>query len=161
MFGMSDRKSENKVYAVEVGDTKIADIKAVDRIDKMVARASDEDPEKQVVSESVISAGSHVKGVLKSPAALICMGEMEGEVEAKRFTLGEGGGFNGKLDCECIVTDGRMNGEILGREISAGKTARLEGEVRCSTLEMQLGGVLNGEMRIGEFLPDKPADNSV
>ena len=105
--------------------------------------------EQNVIEPSVLSKGVVIKGIIESPGALHFQCHIEGEVNAPQITVGKHGNIKGKVACDSLTLDGFIDGTIVCTELKAGNTARLEGSIKCATLNLALGGSINGKIDIG------------
>ena len=105
--------------------------------------------EQNVIEPSVLSKGVVIKGIIESPGALHFQCHIEGEVNAPQITVGKHGNIRGKVACDSLTLDGFIDGNIICTELKAGNTAQLEGSIKCSTLNLALGGSINGRIEIG------------
>ncbi|NDY82104.1 polymer-forming cytoskeletal protein [Orrella sp. NBD-18] len=105
--------------------------------------------EQNIVEPSVLSKGVVIKGVIESPGALHFQCHIEGEVNAPQITVGRHGNIKGRVDCDSLTLDGFIDGTIVCTELKAGNTAHLEGSIKCATLNLALGGSINGKIDIG------------
>ena len=104
--------------------------------------------EQNVIEPSVLSKGVVIKGIIESPGALHFQCHIEGEVNAPQITVGRHGNIKGRVECDSLTLDGFIDGTIVCTELKAGNTAHLEGSIKCATLNLSLGGSINGKIDI-------------
>ena len=100
--------------------------------------------------ESVIAHGVEIKGDIISQGSLRIDGGVVGKLNIKGdVILGEKGRIKGEVKVDNLIVAGRVEGNVVasGRfEITA--NGYFKGEVTCSILTIEEGGILDGSSRM-------------
>ncbi len=108
---------------------------------------------RQPATRSVIGAGMRVQGPCTFSDGLQIDGEVLGDVTAEGgqssvLVIGEGGSVQGAISADHVVIGGTVVGPVLARELlELQSKARVQGDVRYKTLEMQQGAVIAGQLQ--------------
>ena len=108
---------------------------------------------RQPATRSVIGAGMRVQGPCTFSDGLHIDGEVLGDVAAEGgqpslLVIGEGGSVQGSISADHVVIGGSVVGPVLARELlELQSKARVQGDVRYKTLEMQQGAVIAGQLQ--------------
>ena len=108
---------------------------------------------RQPATRSVIGAGMRVQGPCTFSDGLQIDGELLGYVTAEGgqpsvLVIGEGGSVEGAISADHVVIGGSVVGPVLARELlELQSRARVQGDVRYKTLEMQQGAVIAGQLQ--------------
>ena len=108
---------------------------------------------RQPATRSVIGAGMRVLGPCTFSDGLQIDGEVLGDVAAEGgqpslLVIGEGGSVQGAISADHVVIGGSVVGPVLARELlELQSKARVQGDVRYKTLEMQQGAVIAGQLQ--------------
>ena len=108
---------------------------------------------RQPATRSVIGAGMRVQGPCTFSDGLQIDGEVLGDVAAEGsqpslLVIGEGGSVQGAISADHVVIGGTVVGPVLARELlELQSKARVQGDVRYKTLEMQQGAVIAGQLQ--------------
>jgi len=108
---------------------------------------------RQPATRSVIGAGMRVQGPCTFSDGLQIDGEVLGDVTAEGgqpsvLVIGEGGSVQGAISADHVVIGGSVVGPVLARELlELQSKARVQGDVRYKTLEMQQGAVIAGQLQ--------------
>ena len=87
---------------------------------------------------------------LKVVGNLICSGDVqidgavEGDVESRTVTIGEGAKVKGGTSGETVIISGEINGAVRGTTVRIARSARVTGDVTYKSLSIEEGAVLNG-----------------
>lgn len=102
--------------------------------------------------ESIISNGVEVKGELNSKGSIRIDGYMDGKINVQGdVILGEKGHIKGEIKSENMILAGRVEGNVNTKgklEITA--TGLLLGDVSCSILTIEEGGILDGNSKMAK-----------
>jgi len=108
--------------------------------------------------ESIIAQGVEIKGDIISQGSLRIDGAVEGKLNIKGdVVLGEKGRIKGEVKVDNLIVAGRVEGNVVasGRfEISA--NGYMKGDVTCSIMTIEEGGVLDGSSRMVGGHTSKP-----
>ena len=108
---------------------------------------------RQPATRSVIGVGMRVQGPCTFSDGLQIDGEVLGDVTAEGgqpsvLVIGEGGSVQGAISADHVVIGGTVVGPVLARELlELQSKARVQGDVRYKTLEMQQGAVIAGQLQ--------------
>ncbi|HEY3732168.1 MAG TPA: polymer-forming cytoskeletal protein [Steroidobacteraceae bacterium] len=106
----------------------------VGRIDTLIGRTA------SVEGDIDFAGGLHVDGrILGSVRAT--------DAAAASLSVSEHGVIEGSVEAPNIVVNGRVNGDIFGRErVVLGGKARVRGNVHYGVIEMALGAEISGKL---------------
>lgn len=102
---------------------------------------------------STIAAGMRVTGDCTFQEGLQIDGTVQGDVTAEGgapsvLVIGESGSVEGAISADHVVIGGSVVGPVLARELlELQAKARIQGDVRYKTLEMQQGAVIAGQLQ--------------
>ena len=108
---------------------------------------------RQAATRSVIGAGMRVQGPCSFQGELTVDGSVVGDVQAEPgqpsvLIVGEGGSIQGAISADQVVIGGTVVGPVLARELLELQSgARVQGDVRYKSLEMQQGAVIAGQLQ--------------
>ncbi|MDR2153634.1 MAG: polymer-forming cytoskeletal protein [Burkholderiaceae bacterium] len=112
---------------------------------------------------SVIGAGMQVNGDCVFEGSLEIDGAVLGDVTGQgdhptALMIGESGRVTGALRADRVVIAGAVAGPVLAHELLELRAgARVQGDVRYKTLEMQQGAVIAGQLQPQMTPPAVPA----
>ena len=102
-----------------------------------------------------VAAGVVISGAIEGDTNLHVHGRVMGKVEVGGdLVVDEGGVIDGAVRADSAVVRGWVNGPITARTVRLGSTARIDGDISCSSLEIQPGARLRGHCSSHE----EPAD---
>jgi cytoskeletal protein CcmA (bactofilin family) len=108
---------------------------------------------KQSTVRSAIGTGMQVTGDCVFEGSLELDGTVLGDVTGQgtqptALTIGESGSVTGAISADHVVIAGTVTGPVLARELlELHANARVQGDVRYKTLEMQQGAVIAGQLQ--------------
>ena len=98
-----------------------------------------------------ITRESRFSGQLKFSGTLVIEGEVEGELEATRVIIREGGIASARILGDSITISGKVNGDVVARRaLEMTSTGRLQGDVTAPEMKLHPGSVVKGRCSIGE-----------
>ncbi|MDO5606927.1 MAG: polymer-forming cytoskeletal protein [Capnocytophaga sp.] len=99
-----------------------------------------------------IVAETKFKGEVVSKSDFRIDGELEGEIQtAGRLVIGRNGVIRGKVICENADVEGRVEGNILVKNVLTLKsTAYIEGDVEVGKLSIEPGAIFNVACKMGQ-----------
>lgn len=105
-------------------------------------------------TRSVIGADMHIEGPCQFQDSLHIDGHVLGDVQAtpggqgpSLLVIGESGQVHGAISADQVIVAGLVRGPVLAREsLELHARARIEGDVRYKSLEMQPGAVIAGQL---------------
>jgi cytoskeletal protein CcmA (bactofilin family) len=96
---------------------------------------------------SIISADLQITGNLKSNGDIQIDGQIDGDVNSKSLTIGEGAEVNGTILCERVRVCGKVSGEIKATSVVLARSAKVSGDIAHKNLEIEAGATLEGGVR--------------
>ena len=102
---------------------------------------------------SIISADLKITGNMSSNGDIQIDGRIDGDVESKSLTIGEGAEVNGTISCERVRVCGKVSGEIRATSVVLARSAKVDGDIAHKTLEIEAGASLQGGVRQLESAP--------
>jgi len=96
---------------------------------------------------SIISADLRVNGDLICSGDVHIDGWVEGDVQSRNISVGEGATIHGALQAEAVCISGLVKGEIKADNVILEKTARVTGDVIHKVLTIEQGAQLEGMCR--------------
>ncbi len=111
---------------------------------------------------SIIGPGMRVVGDCESEGTLRIEGKVEGSVRAgKAVVVGKDGTVDGDIITQDAVIGGHVTGSITAQSrLELQATCSVEGEIRARRIKLEEGGVVNGNVSIGETKGDMGARRS-
>lgn len=98
-------------------------------------------------AQSIISRDLKIKGDLICNGDIQIDGEVEGDVQSRSITIGEGADVRGTVSSDSIRVCGSVNGQLKGQSVILAKTAKLIGDVTHQTLSVEPGAFFEGQCR--------------
>ncbi len=99
---------------------------------------------------SIISADTTIRGELRSTGELHLDGTVEGDVHAARLVIGETAVIKGNVSADTVRVCGKLEGNIMGREVVLTATARMTGDIHHEVLTLEPGARFAGSVRHNE-----------
>lgn len=106
-------------------------------------------PSRQTLS-AFIDQGSEFEGKLSFKDTVRIDGVFRGEISSENtLVVGESGEIFASVRSRTVVIGGSVSGDVSASErLILQKTARLEGDVQCGSLQMEDGATLNGRIQM-------------
>jgi len=98
-------------------------------------------------SPSIISRDLTIKGDLTCAGDIQIDGVIEGDVQSRSITVGEGAEIKGTIAGDDIRVCGSVNGEVKGHSVVLAKTAKVTGNVMHQVLAIEPGAFFEGQCR--------------
>jgi cytoskeletal protein CcmA (bactofilin family) len=98
-------------------------------------------------AQSIISRDLKIKGDLICAGDIQIDGQVEGDVQSRSITIGEGADVRGSISSDNIRVCGSVNGQLKGQSVILAKTAKLVGDVTHQTLAVEPGAFFEGAAR--------------
>ena len=98
-------------------------------------------------TQSIISRDLKIKGDLICNGDIQIDGEVEGDVQGRSITVGEGADVHGTISSDNIRICGSVNGQLKGQSVVLAKTAKLIGDVVHLSLAVEPGAFFEGQCR--------------
>src|SRR5258706_13733510 len=96
---------------------------------------------------SRISAALKVTGQLESEEDIQIDGHIEGDIRARKVTIGAGATVKGTVYGEDVELSGTVTGKIEATSVVLSKTARMSGDVVHKALQIEKGAYIDGHCR--------------
>jgi len=96
---------------------------------------------------SIISADLKIVGDLKSSGDIQVDGTVEGDIDSRLLTIGEGATVKGSVTAETVRISGTIVGQVKASAVTLAKTAKVTGDITHGTLTMEAGAFLEGGVR--------------
>jgi cytoskeletal protein CcmA (bactofilin family) len=106
---------------------------------------------------SIISADLRITGDLVCSGDIQIDGWIEGDIQSRNITVGEGATVHGGLQAESVRICGLVNGEIRADNVVLEKTARVAGDVLHKSLAIEQGAFLEGMCKRTDAHPNAGA----
>jgi cytoskeletal protein CcmA (bactofilin family) len=102
----------------------------------------------------VIGEGVRIVGDIKAPAGVRLFGTVEGDLTAGEVLIGQSGSVVGSLKARTADIYGAVAKEAeVTESVTLRSTARLEGELRYRSIQIEAGAKLNCSMKVMEEQP--------
>ena len=102
---------------------------------------------KKLVVPSVLSADMHFYGDLEGEGALEINGRVTGDIKCLSVVIGAGALIKGDVVAEKVEIYGEVVGEVKGRYVKCGPTAKIIGNITHIFLQIENGAYLDGSCR--------------
>jgi cytoskeletal protein CcmA (bactofilin family) len=99
---------------------------------------------------SIISADLRITGDLVCSGDVQIDGWVEGDIQSRNITIGEGATVQGGLQAESVRICGLVNGEVRADMVVLEKTARVTGDILHKSLAIEQGAFIEGMCRRSE-----------
>ena len=121
---------------------------------------------------SVISADLKLIGNVHSAGDVQVDGTIEGDINSRSLTVGEGARIDGSITADHVRICGSVSGQVQATAVTIARTAKVNGDVTYETLAVEEGAVLEGhcrrrdsakagaETRVSALKPAVPAQQS-
>jgi cytoskeletal protein CcmA (bactofilin family) len=102
-------------------------------------------------SATLISAGTVLKGDLKSESDLRIDGTIHGNVSSgAKVVIGPSGFVEGNIDGINADISGRLAGNVVAKEVvQLRNSANVQGNITAASLQIDSGAVFNGQSQMG------------
>jgi cytoskeletal protein CcmA (bactofilin family) len=110
-------------------------------------------PQPQKRIDSLVGAGTTVRGDIVFEGGLRIDGEVTGNVTAAdgkpgTLVVSEKARIDGRIEVSHVVINGTVNGPVVARDyLELQPKARIAGDVSYRTLEMHVGAVIDGRLQ--------------
>ncbi|SLN49222.1 bactofilin family protein [Oceanibacterium hippocampi] len=119
---------------------------------------------------SIISANLKVLGNLETDGELHVDGEVDGDIAARKLTIGQTACVRGEVRADDVTIHGEVRGCVRAGRVALTKTARITGDIHHESLAIEAGATLDGHCRNSQKAaetkrieapqPSKPADGA-
>jgi len=109
---------------------------------------------------TTIGADAVFKGQLQFDKGVRLLGKFDGEIDSKgELVIAEGAKLTGEVKADTICVNGEVRGNLsAASKIQLSSSARLEGDLETTRLEVAEGAVLIGRVSVGVNSKAKPAE---
>lgn len=104
-------------------------------------------PSVKVGIPSIISADLRITGDLVCSGDVQIDGWVEGDIQSRNITIGEGATVQGALQAESVRICGLVNGAVHADMVVLEKTSRVTGDILHKSLAIEQGAYLEGMCR--------------
>lgn len=104
-------------------------------------------PSVKVGIPSIISADLRITGDLVCSGDVQIDGWVEGDIQSRNITIGEGATVQGGLQAESVRICGLVNGAVHADMVVLEKTSRVTGDILHKSLAIEQGAYLEGMCR--------------
>ena len=94
-------------------------------------------------NKTIIGAGAEFTGTITDARTIEIHGNVNADLTADKVIIGERGKFGGAVSAGLVVVSGEYDGVMEAGSIWATSTARISGNVKYNTLQMDRGAALN------------------
>lgn len=100
---------------------------------------------------SVLGGGIEVTGDVRGDGEIRIEGRVEGSVSTSgRVIVESSGEVEGDIQAEEVVANGKVHGNIAATgAVRLKKGCEIEADVSASTIELEEGGIVNGQLNMG------------
>ncbi|AWB50691.1 hypothetical protein HYN69_19100 (plasmid) [Gemmobacter aquarius] len=115
--------------------------------EKITVNSSTRMPVQATTSSSeptVIRAGLHLEGNIRTANDVLLEGSVRGEVSANSITISAGASLSGIVSATTIVVDGVVEGVIRCLKLQVNTTGSISGEIHHSILVVEAGAIIEG-----------------
>ena len=107
--------------------------------------------------ESVIAAGTQMKGTLSGIESVSIAGQLEGDIKSNRMVwIQKGGNMKGDIDARHIIIEGKLTGDVKDAEhVEIRAEAHVSGNIQTQKIAMAEGSYFKGEIHMPREV-DKP-----
>ena len=116
-------------------------------LQKSTAHAPKKSLAKDVIS-SIISQEMEITGEISFSGKARIDGTVEGSIKGEHLILSEGGKIVGEIEVSTFVCHGTFEGNIKANVFTARKTSRINGIIESSSMTVEPGAGLSGEVKV-------------
>jgi cytoskeletal protein CcmA (bactofilin family) len=95
---------------------------------------------------SIISRGLKITGDLKSGGDVQIDGIIEGNIDCRLLTIGQGGEMHGSITAETVRVSGKVEGQLKAKSVTLHKTAEMIGDITHGNLAIEAGAQIDGRI---------------
>src|SRR4029077_3893133 len=119
-------------------------------------------PTPRSAAPSIISSDLKILGDLISAGDLQIEGIVEGDIQSRSLTVGEGAVVTGNIVAETTRVCGQVTGQIKANTVTLDRTAKVVGDIVHQILAVEPGAFVEGHVRHsdtgGSGSPKRPGD---
>ena len=109
----------------------------------------------QKAAPSIISNDLKITGDLHSNGDVHVDGTVDGDINARSVTIGEGAQVTGRVSGDRVRLCGQLNGGVDAAMVELTRTAKVEGDILHDSLQIEAGAFLEGQLRRRETAKGK------
>lgn len=102
---------------------------------------------REIIERTVVGPRMVIQGDLYSPGEIVVHGTVRGNIVCRDLTLGLDPEVTSEITADSVRICGKFNGQIQARKVVLTRTARVSGEIRHSSLEIEPGAEVEGDIR--------------
>lgn len=103
----------------------------------------------QLEITTVVASGISINGDVSGDTAIRIDGNVEGNVDMKKaIIIGDKGCIKGSLTSDAIIVFGRLTGNLNCKTLQIKNTGVIEGDITTESLEVDMGGKYNGNLKM-------------
>jgi cytoskeletal protein CcmA (bactofilin family) len=106
---------------------------------------------------SIISPDLRINGDMVCSGDIQIDGWVEGDIQSRNVTVGEGATVHGAVQAENVKICGIINGQIRADNVVLEKTARVTGDILHKSLSIEQGAFLEGMCKRIDSSPPVPS----
>jgi|GEM_PF-2197391 cytoskeletal protein CcmA (bactofilin family) len=95
-------------------------------------------------SPTVIRAGLHLEGNIRTVNDILLEGSVRGDVSANSITVATGASLSGTVSATVIIVDGTIEGVVNCMKLQVNTTGSVSGEIHHSILVVEAGAAIEG-----------------
>lgn len=142
---MFQRKSDPKTFHVVPPKLKAEDPPALPATNSSSTPQVTYDDAASVIGKDLSIEGQTI--TIRCKGSLRVNGNIHADLHCKELMIGEKALINGSIAADDVVVFGRINGAILGSNVTLHSSAQVEGDIHSRTLSIQQGASFDGRSR--------------
>lgn len=115
------------------------------------------EPAQSAGAPTVIRAGLHLDGNIRTANDILLEGSVRGEVIANSITVAAGATLSGNVSATVIVVDGVVEGVVRCLKLQVNTTGTVSGEIHHSILVVEAGAAIEGTVFRTDRVVEEPA----
>ena len=96
-------------------------------------------PMGSIVSKDLRISGKSIR--LRTEGDIQIDGVIDGDIDAKRLTIGQAARIKGNITADEIVVQGKVTGRVMGNKVRLSSTAKVEGDIIHDMIAIENGAV--------------------
>ena len=98
-------------------------------------------------STLIIGSSANIKGNVKDDNEITIYGNVEGDIECKKLTVGKSGSAKGKIITENLVIEGNVDGDIKVKDhLTIYSSGQSSGKISYGSINIDDGGKIEGDI---------------
>ena len=98
-------------------------------------------------STLIIGSSANIKGNVKDDNEITIYGNVEGDIECKKLTIGKSGSAKGKIITENLVIEGNVDGDIKVKDhLTIYSSGQISGKISYGSINIDDGGKIEGDI---------------